>query len=404
VHGKWNTAIDAIGAVVWGWETAYPSAVLGDEYVNYWSFTPNPVEGSPEEGGLYTRMGTQPLDAGSGELFRFQWSREGTPCLKGDGEMDADRSGVADVYRYTYMTDHATQTDFSDLKSPDWCEGGDAVPNSLRVVPGPNNMGDWMLVANTNQDFIQLDVQMLSVDGLVGQPSAFAMNGWTSQPSIMDRTVFTAYNAGRMDPALPAGQDHDMLWLQGENDEKPCIVQGDISRFKGLTSEELSFVSDDFCHGHGAPEDDAGDQDPGAAFGPDRLWLAYDPLVDEWTVHGAWSEQVGQIVAVVWGSDDAYKSEAMGGDYADHWWFQYSQRPEALYDGDMRVSSSMMYDPLEPGSGELFRFAWNRPGSPCLTGYYDTRGASPTSIRLPDTQTRISGVKSPDWCSGPDDF
>jgi hypothetical protein len=171
----------------------------------------------------------------------------------------------------------------------------------------------------------------------------------------------------------------------------------------------MDIVSDDFCGGSSGgglsndPMDYVGDQDPGAGFGPDRMWLSYDEMMGEWVVSGAWSERVSSITAIVDGADMAYMSHPVGSMWmstgSDNW-----AGPTAMYawnDSMAWLDSVMSESPLPAGEGELFRFQYMGSGVPCLRRYVTTAVTWETGLFSDESYMNLP-VTSRNWCNGAD--
>jgi hypothetical protein len=376
VHGTWDTAVggmeagvgysnfDMVGAgevlQAAGWD-AYDSSMGG---IQGWS------------------MSGDGLEAGEGELFTFDYTGAGAPCLTNNTR---GRMG-------TYFYSNDTNEYIEGLKSPDWCEGPDEALTSLKVVAGPQNLGDWMVVAHTNQAFLDVQVRLTGdYSGWGGPGPAVTAQGWTAQES--DPSVFRAHF--NMNDALPAGEDHHMFY--GWYSEKPCIERGDDTYILDDMYTSMDIVSDDFCGGSsggaGNPSDYIGAMDPGDGYGPNRMWLSYDDMSGEWSVNGKWDRSLITVATMVVGSQMAYPGIGLA-PVEMVWNFDHTTDP-MMGEGFMTSNNGETGTTLTAGEGELFRFMYGS-GVPCLVGYYDDWAMDATYFQ--DEMWMQLEVQSPDFC------
>jgi hypothetical protein len=262
--------------------------------------------------------------------------------------------------------------------------------NTLKVIPGPMGMGDWAIVANANQDIYSAQVrpgEELS-SWQCGQACGDLM--WSMGDYSMTGLLYTDGSGGT--DLMAAGQDHELFVVYTMSGEKPCIEQGDDTYLWDMVYMPIDFVSDDFCGSGGDggltndPEDYTGDQDPGAGYGPDRMWLSYDDMDGEWIVNGKWQHPLTGAYAAVENATSIYSSVWLTGQYEN-------TMMGTWYDS--------MYEEMElpPGEGELFRFVYTGEGVPCLNRR-DSSGMENT--RLYNDSWGEADLRSRNWCGGED--
>jgi hypothetical protein len=152
----------------------------------------------------------------------------------------------------------------------------------------------------------------------------------------------------------------------------------------------VDFASDDWCDMPEFLVEYGEASDPGASFGPNRIWLEYDDDVALWSIMGAWDTP---IYTVQTGGDYIVNPQLHGTpDALPPTWFVWNNGSigiDADHDGT---------GPIPAASGELFRFLWNRPYAPCLdqaVTWWATGDNRTGQIAHPQ-------LLSPDWCVGSD--
>jgi hypothetical protein len=377
VNGTWDARFNYASASVGsGSSMESMGQVLEDAYMSFYV----------DDMGIRTMyandMGTA-VEAGEGTLFTFEWTGAGVPCF-----MSPNWAGS------TYYYESGSDPEYIDWQSPDWCEGPDEALTSLKVVAGPMNMGDWMVVANTNQAFTDVQVRLTGdYSGWGGEGPAVIAQGWTAYET--DTSVFRADWMGGMLDALPAGEDHHLFY--GWYGEKPCIERGDDTYILDDMYTSMDIVSDDFCGGSsggaGNPSDYIGAMDPGDGYGPNRMWLSYDDMSGEWSVNGKWDRSLITVATMVVGSQMAYPGIGLA-PVEMVWNFDHTTDP-MMGEGFMTSNNGETGTTLTAGEGELFRFMYGS-GVPCLVGYYDDWAMDATYFQ--DEMWMQLEVQSPDFC------
>jgi Ca2+-binding RTX toxin-like protein len=188
------------------------------------------------------------------------------------------------------------------VTSRNWCDGADtATVSSVRIVPGPMGTGDWVVVANMTEPFVSLDVWFGADEDVIfgGAGDDVDTANWDvyGQVRQWDESNEQWYGAtasvygNNGDSTFAAGEDLEMfVVMSGDNsvNDKPCIEVGYTGAWSEGGMGQIPFVSDDFCHPARSASEFVGDQDPGAGYGPNRLWLAYDEMTSLWSVNGTW--------------------------------------------------------------------------------------------------------------------
>ena len=179
------------------------------------------------------------LESSVGELFQFEYGDSDVPCLVYYDNSDTRSAEVLRDNGYFTGIIHGSYG-CRELADPH------EAMNSLTVVRAPDNReGDWMIVANGNQDFVEFQVGMSGAVELGGDGDALIDYGWYTYE--LGGNTYFAENSLGMAPALPAGQGHVLFYVWSDGDEKPCIKQGDTTYIYDDMYAPMNFASDDFC-------------------------------------------------------------------------------------------------------------------------------------------------------------